>query len=331
VLQLFFRIRSHDTFMVGVRTIWSYDEAWRTLASRAEKQCGLITQHDLSDAGVPRHVLAAWVRMGRLVKVAPRVWRIAGVPESWEQRLLMGLLSLGGDACVSHDAAAQLHGFDRAPRDRVEFTVLRRSRSPRLPAGVHSTRRLPAIDVVRIRGMRTTSATRTIIDLARARVEERRLEASIDSAVRSGASAPTVLYRRLADLRGPGRWGCRLLDDLLVDSGGETILERDFLSVIRAAGLPRPKTQRPFRDDQRTYARVDFLFEPFPIVVEVSGRRGHVSDAERERDAQRRNELQDVGLRVYEYTYRHVTQRPGWVATTMRERLITAGWDPSAA
>lgn len=68
------------------------------------------------------------------------------------------------------------------------------------------------------------------------------------------------------------------------------------------------------------------IFDPFPIVVEVSGRRGHATDSERARDAQRRNELQDVGRQVYEYTYDDVTKRPADVITTMRARLAGAGW-----
>ena len=57
------------------------------------------------------------------------------------------------------------------------------------------------------------------------------------------------------------------------------------------------------------------------MVVEVSGRKGHASDAERAKDAQRRNELQDVGRRVYEYTYDQVMRHPDHVISTMRERL----------
>ena len=57
------------------------------------------------------------------------------------------------------------------------------------------------------------------------------------------------------------------------------------------------------RRGAETFARVDFLFEPFGVVVEVSGRLGHSSPAERARDAQRRNELQDAGRHVFEYTW----------------------------
>ncbi len=47
-------------------------------------------------------------------------------------------------------------------------------------------------------------------------------------------------------------------------------------------------------------------------MVEVTGRKGHASDGERERDAQRRNELIDHGLMVYEYTRGRVEDRAGW-------------------
>ena len=137
-----------------------------------------------------------------------------------------------------------------------------------------------------------------------------------------------MLSKRLAGLRGPGRWGCRLLDELLLDSGGETLLERRFLALLRAVRLPRPRVQIPFRDGERTVARVDFLYDDLFIIVEVSGGRGHSTAADRAKDAQRRNELQDIGFRVYEFTWEDVNRRTSWVQEQMRERLINAGWRP---
>ena len=67
---------------------------------------------------------------------------------------------------------------------------------------------------------------------------------------------------------------------------------------MRAGGLPRPTTQLIHGRDGRTVARVDFCFEAHGLVVEVSGSRGHSSPAERAEDAQRRNELQDLGRQV---------------------------------
>ncbi len=117
---------------------------------------------------------------------------------------------------------------------------------------------------------------------------------------------------------GPADGAARRLDDCCSTRGGHTILERRFLTLMRTAGLPhtdasgRPPTRR-----QRTFARVDFLFDDHGVVVEVSGRKGHASDAERARDAQRRNELQDIGRKVYEYTYQQVTRDPSYVVRTI--------------
>ena len=130
-----------------------------------------------------------------------------------------------------------------------------------------------------------------------------------------------MISRRLSELRGRGRWGCRLLDELLLDSGGHTILERRFLALVREAGLPRPATQAVHRHGSRTFARVDFSWPRLAVVVEVTGRKGHASDAERTRDAQRRNELQDIGVSVYEYTWDDVTRRSGYVVRTLQARL----------
>ena len=298
------------------------------VAARASSQDGLVTLQQLRALELTPRQRRTLLESGWLQPLAPRVYGIAGVPMTTDRQLTLGLLSLGPDAVVSHEAAARLHGFDRCLRDAVEFTVGRERRHAGSQFRVHSTGMLPAIDRVKVDGYPCTSATRTIIDLARARIPTVRLEAAIDSAVRMGSSAPIVLAQRLAELRGPGRWGATRLDRLLLDSGGHTLLERRFLALMRDAGLPRPKPQVVHRRDGRTIARVDFLFEAFSIVVEVSGRMGHASDAERARDAQRRNELQDAGRKVYEYTYRQVTGEREHVIVTMREHLTAAGWSP---
>jgi very-short-patch-repair endonuclease len=227
---------------------------------------------------------------------------------------------------VSHDAAARLHRLDRAPADAVEFTVPRRARGRRMPFTVHTTADLPKLDRVTVDGFRCISATRTIIDLAHARVPGIRLEAAIDSAVRLGLTSPVVIAARLGELRGPGRWGAVALDRFLVDSGGHSMLERRFLQLVRRAGLPRPAVQVIHRRDGKTFARVDFLFDPYGVVVEVTGRLGHSAPGERARDAQRRNELQDVGRKVYEYTYDDVMRRGRHVEETLVARLHRAGW-----
>ena len=185
---------------------------------------------------------------------------------------------------------------------------------------VHTSGTLDRIDRCAIGLFRCTTASRTIIDLARI-ASPSELERAIDSAIRDGLSSPSFLRRRLSDLRGSGRAGVRLLDELLVDSGGHSDLERVFLRLVREAGLPRPTCQRIFRRDGRTLARVDFSFEPQPVIAEVSGRRGHSSDVERAKDGRRRNELQSLGFVVLDFTDAQVRRDPAYVIHTLRCHL----------
>jgi hypothetical protein len=232
---------------------------------------------------------------------------------------MAALLDLGDRAVLSHHTAAALHGFDGFPRRPVELTMPRGARGREAHWRLHTTRRLEQIDRTEVEGFACTTASRTIIDLA-ASASIGQLERAIDSAVRDGSSSPAFLGRRLANLRGRGRRGVRLLDELLVDTGGHSDLERRFLELVRRAGLPRPTCQ-PIFGRGRTIARVDFSFNPKPVIVEVSGRRGHASDAERAKDAQRRNELQELGLVVLEFTNRQVRDHPEYVIATLRRHL----------
>ncbi|MFK8024781.1 MAG: type IV toxin-antitoxin system AbiEi family antitoxin domain-containing protein [Ilumatobacter sp.] len=292
------------------------------VARLAAEQDGVVSTQDLRELGLTPKQVRRRVDAGWLTKAAPRVFRITGSPDTHRQRLRIGLLSLGPQSWVSYEAAAALHGLDRSDRDAVEFTVPRGGAQASLDATVHTTTMWSASDAAHVTGLRTTSATRTIIDLAHSRAPQARVEAAFDSAVRSGASHPQVLAERLTTLRGSGRWGCRLIDRILPDSGVESPLERRFLRLVVGAGLPRPIMQAVQRDlDGRHVARVDFFYEHQRLAVEVTGRRGHVSDRERSRDAQRRNELQELGIAVIEFTSTTIRNDPLLVIASLRRAL----------
>lgn len=295
---------------------------WGEVVELAERQAGAIGRRQLDELGVGTSTLRNWVARRHLERVAPRVWRVVGAPPTWQQRQHVGLLCLGRMSWVSHEAAAQHHGFDRTPPDRVEFLVLRSNKNIALRERVRSTRRWGPTDEVEIDGLRVTSATRTILDLANVRAHPDRIAAAIDTAVRLQLSSPEAIRTRLDAIRSRGRAGVVRIEQLLEHAGGHTMLERRFLELVDDFGLPRPATQVEFRDpDGRFVARVDFYFRDLDVVVEVTGKLGHSSPAERARDAQRRNELQELGQQVVEFTWEDVTERPGYVATTLRRHL----------
>ena len=186
---------------------------------------------------------------------------------------------------------------------------------------MHTTTTLHPFDRAVIDGIPVTSASRTIIDLAADGLGDKALAGAIDSAVRDGLTSPAFLARRLDALRGRGRYGAPVITALLPDSGGHSYLERAFLRLVRRVGLPRPVCQRIFTRDGTFVARTDFVFPRPEAVVEVTGRLGHTSDLDRQRDARRRNELTHMGVKVFEYTYNDVMHDPEYVVSSLRERL----------
>ena len=223
-----------------------------------------------------------------------RAFTIAGTPPSWEQQLAAGLLDLGPEAVVSHRAAAALHGFDGFSPKPIEYTVPTGDRRRGDPRGGCT------------RAARSTGSTaaRSACSVARrplgpsstwlATASPAELERAIDSAIRDGSSSPALpppspVGRSAA--RDEPAFGS--LDELLVDAGGHSDLERAFLRLVREAGLPTtdlPADLPPRRPNDRP--RGLQLRAAARSIAEVSGRRGHSSDAERAKDGRRRNELQ---------------------------------------
>ena len=74
-----------------------------------------------------------------------------------------------------------------------------------------------------------------------------KLVETFERALFSQATRPARLAWRLAELRGPGRWGCSAVGELLGTwKGGKPVrseLERRTLRVMVDAGFPEPERQ----------------------------------------------------------------------------------------
>lgn len=144
------------------------------------------------------------------------------------------------------------------------------------------------------------------------------VENAIDSAIRLRLAGEQRLRSRVISRHRQSINNGRALLDALVDTGGESRLERWFLALVRRADLPRPQLQKVWRAESRTVARVDAFFD-CGLVVELAGHGTHSSRQQRQRDEQRRTELTLRGLRVITFTYGDVRDRPDWVIARLRE------------
>jgi predicted transcriptional regulator of viral defense system len=290
------------------------------LAALAAGRLGLFTLDDARTVGVSAEQLEGYVARGVHERLVRGVFAVAGMPWTWERNAQAALLATGPAAWLSHRAAAHHLGFDGFGECPVEVTVPR----GRLPgsrlAVVHTTTQLHSLDFIRVGRFPVTSASRTIIDLAAVGATADEQSAAIGSAIRDGRTSVAFLRKRLTSLRGPGRHGVVLLDAVLRGPIAHSHLERLFLKLIAAAGLEMPETQVIF--DGETVVRVDFYWPRARLVVEVMGHRFHITKEQLQRDAQRRGELQEVDIRVLEFTTDDVARRPEWCITRIRRNLV---------
>lgn len=297
------------------------DDRFRLIAALAATQHSVISASQLLDHGVSVSCRSKWERSGLIDRLGSRSFAMAGSPASFERAVAAGLADLDGRGVVAGRAGARLLGLDGFSADSVEYLVPRAHRGCSTNGLVCSTRRpLTRADIVTVQGFRCVTAERLILESPLFQFSRMETENAIDSAIRLRLVAEQRLRTRVVREHHSGINGSRLLLDALVDAGGESRLERWFLSLIRQAGISRPILQKTFRDGSRVVARVDAYFAG-GLVVEVSGHGTHSSRRQGQVDAQRRTELTLRGLRVVTFTYADVRDRPAWVVAGLREAL----------
>ncbi|MDQ3757851.1 MAG: hypothetical protein M3394_08375, partial [Actinomycetota bacterium] len=111
--------------------------------------------------GISDRTLAGWVEGGRLERVHAGVYRLAGVPPSWEQDVMAAVLA--ADGVASHRTAARL--WDMYDTDAVEVTVPRSRRCLAADVVAHRSGDIVPRHVTRRLGIPVTNPMRTLVDL----------------------------------------------------------------------------------------------------------------------------------------------------------------------
>jgi hypothetical protein len=221
-------------------------------------------------------------------RVLPDVYAPAGLPLDLPLRSRAAhLLVAGRGGVLAGRSAAWALGADAAPPGApAEVLVPHRYRShPGLI--VHEGR---TDEVVRVGGLRVTSALRTAWDLAR-RLPRVEAVVALDALARVGGFDPAdLLARREAR---PGARGCRSLDDVVrfADPRAESPPETRLRLLLVDAGLPWPAVQYPVVDAHGVVlARCDLAYPEARVAIEYDGEL-HFTRRGRERDLRR-----DAGL-----------------------------------
>jgi hypothetical protein len=248
--------------------------------------------------GITPWCLTEMVRRGRARRLLYDAYVDAAVPDSVALRAQALCLVMPDSAVICRRTAAWLYGMDAyAPNERdqavlIECVVLARLARVRRQGVMGWEETLAPEDICTVHGVRVTTPTRTVLDLARyaprfmglAAVDafcHRRLTTQaelITCAQRFRGGRNIAVARRLVEWAEP-----------LAESPGESWLRLRILD----AGLPRPEAQVKVRDAAgRVIYRLDLGYPELRIALEYDGLEFHDSPEQREHDQKRRTELE---------------------------------------
>jgi hypothetical protein len=178
---------------------------------------------------------------------------------------------------------------------------------------------LPKAHVTNLYGVPTTTACRTVIDIAR---KASFMEGVVvaDSALYERYTSKTELRRTLASC---ARWpGIAQASEAVDFASGlaESVFESCARVVFREQGLPAPELQVPILGREGTViARVDFLWRRPGVIAEADGLLKYDSGQKAIAERQRDRLLQEAGYEIVHFTWRELFADPARVTRRIRE------------
>lgn len=298
------------------------DEA---VAALARRQYGLLARADASALGVTSRTIERRLRSGRWLRVAPGVYSLPGMADSWRRFLMAACLEAGPGAVVSHEAAAALHGLETFPSGPVVVTLAHGDHQHLRTGRLRQSTDLRPHHCTVVDGLAVTTLARTFVDLA-AHTHAVRLRTALNAALTAQRCTLDEVRRCHDELRRPGKRGLRKLDVMLAALGpgpvpAASTLERRLKRVLREGGLPGPVREHELPWNRDRPGRVDFAYPAERIILEADSRRWHTRERDFEIDRQRDREAQLAGWHVYRFTWEDLRTCPEDVVATVRRAL----------
>jgi very-short-patch-repair endonuclease len=259
-----------------------------------------------------------WIQVGYFNPVYPGVYAVGHPDLSRHGHFMAAVLACGDGALLSHVTAAVHWGLLRSAASRIDITVP----SPRRVRAQHPIRihraGLHHDDYRLHEHIPVTGPARTLIDLADV-VPANRIREAYEQSQRVGLFDRAELTALIA--RTNGRRGLKVIGRLLAEATDDppelrSRLEREFLDLLRAAGIPLPATNVVVEG-----LVVDAYWPEHGLVVELDGYGYHHSREAFERDHERDEILANAGLAVRRFTHSRLHNHPESVMETMRTAL----------
>jgi very-short-patch-repair endonuclease len=301
------------------------------LAAVAERQHGVVARRQALECGLSRAAVSRRLSSGRLIALHQGVYRLAGAPETWHQRLLGACLAAGPSAVASHRSAARV--WRLLDTEAVEVSVTR-GRMLALPgATVHRTLDLPREHCTIRDCIPVTNPLLTVVALG-AVVTVDELEDALDAGLVAGLFSVGAVEAVLGRVAARGRPGVGALRQILDQRAlgrarPDGLLEPRMARLLRSARLPPAEFQYEIRDEEgRFVGRVDFAWPDRRLAVEVDGYEVHGTRRAMDRDYDRQAQLATAGWQVVRFTWTQVVRRTSRVESTLTRLLATRPGGP---
>jgi very-short-patch-repair endonuclease len=295
------------------------------VAAIADAQYGVFSRGQALRAGFSARQIQVRLSAGRWESRFRGVYRIVGAPGSLQQAAMAGALYAGDGALVSHGTAGALLGLDGVRAKDVELWVPSAKKTEVRGLTIHRGTRLDRADRSMLGPIPVTTAVRTLIDLS-PRMEDERLLATTEDAIRRGLVRADRLLARSEILRTSGRPGVGRLVELLRDRAGpalESRLEARVWLLIQRTGLPLPQRQYRVSLPGGRY-RLDFAWPEHKAGLECDGWEHHGRRSAFDPDRARLAELAAARWRVLPVTWAAATRTPARVERWIRDALEPA-------
>jgi very-short-patch-repair endonuclease len=279
------------------------------MARLAAEQHGVASHSQLLRLGYTGAAIGRAEIAGRLHRIHRGVYSVGHPRISRRGHCLAAVLACGRGALLSHESAAWLWGLLPQLPLLPEVTTPTRGH-PRASLSIHHSTILASTDVALVERIPVTAVPRTLLDLA-ARPRAKSLERAIERSERRGLldiAAVDWLIARCG--RHPGRKRLAAALRLYRDPAfTRSWLERRFLDLVLAEGLPRPAVNTFVEGYE-----VDAYWEPERFAVELDGFDFHRGRSSFENDRRRQEELKLAGIEMVRFTARRILDRPSEVA-----------------
>ena len=284
----------------------------------ASRQGGVITRQQLFALGVSEAQIERRVSSGLWVRYARGAYAVFDQRDKMDR--LRAATAVLPAAVVSHFSAASIHEMSRVPQG-----------PPSVLVHTSTTHVFPGVSVVRchdlaphhtqiVDDMRTTTAARTIVDLA-GRLTPGQLGICLDEALSTSLVEIDDVACLLSEVARKGKPGVTLLRAALDDRTGadysRSVLEQRGIRILEDAGFGGYKLEYAIPWSPRQ--RFDVAFPQEQIAVEWDSRRWHAQLGAFDRDRERDRAAVANGWRVLRFTWSDVYDRPGTVASTLRK------------